>query len=107
MIDLTCPPRRRRNVTGLRRGFINAAAVAADQQALAVFYASANRYQPPNNELVPFNTFAEIVGGTNWVIARRTPNILARYGDDVICLSKKHYKDAERLARLALTEGFD
>ncbi len=59
------------------------------------------------HEPFPFEAFAKIVGGTNWVLARRTQNVVYRYGDDVICLSHKAYKNAERLAWLSLTEGFD
>lgn len=33
--------------------------------------------------------------GKNWVLARRTTNIVARYGSDVVCLSKKQYLQAE------------
>ena len=51
--------------------------------------------------------FAAEVGGHNWVVSRRTPRILAKYGEDVICLSPKRYREAERLALLRRTEGFD
>lgn len=30
--------------------------------------------------------------GRNWVLARRTPSIVRRYGEDVICLSPAKYK---------------
>ena len=30
--------------------------------------------------------------GANWIVARRTPSIVRRYGDDVICLSPARYK---------------
>jgi len=49
----------------------------------------------------PYSTVAEFakqVGGTNWVIGRRTKHIRARYGDDVITLSPKAYEAAERRA---------
>lgn len=46
-------------------------------------------------------------GGKNWVIARRTPNILARYGEDVICLSRKRYKEAERAWRELYGDPYD
>lgn len=62
-----------RNVTGLRRGFTKDVAVAADCAELAAWYATP-RERPTNFEPFPFNTFALIVGGANWVIARRTPN---------------------------------
>lgn len=58
-------------------------------------------------EPFPLDRFAEIVGGSNWVLARRTKRIVERYGEDVICLSPKQYENAERLARLSLTEGYD
>ena len=31
----------------------------------------------------------------NWVLARRTPRIVARYGDDVVCLTAKQLDQAE------------
>lgn len=34
--------------------------------------------------------------GSNWVLARRTPRIMARYGDDVVRLTQSQYKAAER-----------
>lgn len=40
------------------------------------------------------------VGG-NWVIARRTSRIVARYGEDVVCLSQKRYAELEHAWRLA------
>jgi hypothetical protein len=55
----------------------------------------------------PFDEFRQIVGGSNWVIARRSPHIVARYDSDVVCLSQQKYKNAERLARLARTNGYD
>lgn len=55
----------------------------------------------------PFNEFYAIVGGKNWVIARKSACILGKYGKDVICLSPQRYKDAERLARLQRTAGLD
>lgn len=36
-----------------------------------------------------------VLGSRNWVIARRTPRIVARYGEDVLCLSPKAYAKAE------------
>lgn len=62
---------------------------------------------PNRYEDFPFDAFAKIVGGHNWVIARRSPRILARYGSDVVCLTPKQYTEAERVARLSLTEGLD
>lgn len=55
----------------------------------------------------PFEEFARIVGGHNWVVTRRTPRIIATYGEDVICLSRQQHMNAERLAYLAQTDGFD
>ncbi len=59
------------------------------------------------HEPFPFDAFSRIVGGEHWVIAKRTPSIVSRYGDDVVCLSPKRYQDAERLAWLSTTEGYD
>lgn len=36
--------------------------------------------------------------GTPWVIARRTPRIIQRYGADVVCITRKQYHAAERRA---------
>jgi len=47
------------------------------------------------------------VGGENWVLHRRTPRIVERYGPDVICLSQRAYAEAERRARVARMEGYD
>lgn len=47
----------------------------------------------------PFNEFAAIVGGHNWVVARRSPRVVAKYGDDVVCLSPKRYAEVECIAR--------
>jgi hypothetical protein len=46
------------------------------------------------------------IGGTNWMIGPRTRRIVALYGEDVICLSHKSYRNAQRLAHLRRTEGF-
>lgn len=46
-------------------------------------------------------------GGKNLVIARRTPNILARYGEDVICLSRRRYREAERAWRELYGDPYD
>lgn len=44
--------------------------------------------------------FREVVGATAdgqvWVVARRSPRILAKYGEDVVCLSPAKYAAAER-----------
>lgn len=58
-------------------------------------------------EPYPLEAFRRQIGGANWVLARRTPAIVARYGEDVICLSREKYKDAERRAWLLQTEGYD
>jgi hypothetical protein len=50
-------------------------------------------------EPFPFDAFAKIVGGHNWVIARYSQRILDRYGDDVVCLTKRQYAEAAKLAR--------
>jgi hypothetical protein len=54
-----------------------------------------------HQEPFPFDEFAKIVGGHNWVIARRSSRIVARYGEDVVCLSARRYREADRLARLS------
>ena len=33
-------------------------------------------------------------GTRNWVLARRSANMIRRYGDDVVCLSRKQYDAA-------------
>jgi hypothetical protein len=35
-------------------------------------------------------------GGANWVLAKRTANIVRRYGESVICVSKQRYAAVER-----------
>lgn len=47
------------------------------------------------------------IGGPRWVIARRTPRIVEKYGDDVICLTPKQYQEYTRLARVARMKGYD
>ena len=44
------------------------------------------------------------IGGRPWVIARRTPRIIERYGASVICVSPKGYAKAE--ARAIATRGW-
>jgi hypothetical protein len=39
-----------------------------------------------------------VLGGKKWVIARRTPRIVERYGEDVVCVSQQAYKKAEAKA---------
>lgn len=47
------------------------------------------------------------IGGKNWVIARRTPNIVRRYGEDVICVSRKRYAQIEREYRTLYGDPYD
>ena len=42
--------------------------------------------------------------GRNWVIARRSESIIARYGEDVVCLSQSAYDEAQRKAIRAQAE---
>lgn len=46
-------------------------------------------------------------GSANWVLARRTPNILRRYGDDVVCISKKQYAAVEKEWRYLYGDPYD
>ena len=32
-----------------------------------------------------------VLNSHNWVVARRTKRIVAKYGDDVVCISQKRY----------------
>lgn len=44
-------------------------------------------------------TYLEFMRGTlgsNWVIARRTPRILAKYGEDVVCISKQRMRALDK-----------
>lgn len=34
---------------------------------------------------------SEKLGSRNWIIAKRTKNILRRHGNDVVCISDKRY----------------
>jgi hypothetical protein len=38
---------------------------------------------------------SEQLGGRNWVIARRTPRIVDRYGDDVICVTPHQFTETK------------
>lgn len=40
---------------------------------------------------VSFTAFIRERVGANWVLARRTPRIVARYGEDVVALSQQQY----------------
>lgn len=51
-----------------------------------------------NHGCAPVEAFRQEVGGTNWVIAKRTKRIIERYGEDVITLTPHQYKAAERRA---------
>lgn len=42
------------------------------------------------------DVIAQHHGKHPWVLARRTKRIVERYGDDVVCLSQKQYRDYER-----------
>lgn len=42
--------------------------------------------------------------GRPWVIARRTPRIVERYGADVVCVTPKRFDEAERRAALRMGE---
>lgn len=44
-------------------------------------------------------TYLEFVRGqlgTNWVVARRTSRILARYGEDVVCISQQRMRAIDK-----------
>lgn len=41
---------------------------------------------------------ARELGSPKWVIARRTPAIVQRYGEDVVCVTPVQYEAAERRA---------
>jgi hypothetical protein len=45
--------------------------------------------------------------GSNWVLARRTSRIIARYGEDVNCVSHKQMRAVERDWRLAHGREYD
>lgn len=51
--------------------------------------------------------FHEKVGGSNWVLARRTPNIVRRYGENVICISKQRYAAIEKEYRALYGDPYD
>lgn len=61
---------------------------------------------PTTTASYSIDDFHAVIGGTNWTIGRRTRRIVALKGEDVICLSPKAYRNAERLAHLRRTEGF-
>lgn len=46
-------------------------------------------------------------GGRNWVVARRTANIVSRYGEDVICVNKKQMRSAELEWRRLYGDPYD
>ena len=45
--------------------------------------------------------------GSNWVLARRSARIVARYGEDVKCLSKKEYREVEAAYRAQYGDPYD
>jgi hypothetical protein len=48
-----------------------------------------------HTQMTEYPTAPEIaahIGTRNWVVARRTANILTRYGADVVCLSPQQFK---------------
>lgn len=45
--------------------------------------------------------------GHNWVIARRTPNIVARYGEDVVCISKQRMRAIDKEYRALYGDPYD
>lgn len=49
----------------------------------------------------------ERIGSSNWVLARRTPAIEARYGADVVCVSRKLYAAIEREYRTLYGAPYD
>lgn len=47
------------------------------------------------------------IGGSNWVLARRSRHIEARYGKDVICVSKQRYAQIEKEYRVLYGDPYD
>lgn len=45
--------------------------------------------------------------GPNWVIARRTPRIIAKYGEDVICISQKRMASIDKEYRALYGDPYD
>lgn len=45
--------------------------------------------------------------GKNWVIARRTSNIVRRYGEDVKCVSQSRYKEVENQYHAIYGDPYD
>lgn len=45
--------------------------------------------------------------GSNWVVARRTPRIVQRYGEDVCCISPQRYRAAEQKYRAQYGDPYD
>ena len=46
-------------------------------------------------------------GGKNWVLARRTANIVRQYGEDVICISRQRYAAVEKEYRALFGDPYD
>jgi hypothetical protein len=45
--------------------------------------------------------------GSNWVVARRSPRILARYGEDVVCISKQRMRAIDKEYRALYGDPYD
>lgn len=45
--------------------------------------------------------------GSNWVVARRTPRILAKYGEDVFCISQQALRKIDREYRALYGDPYD
>jgi hypothetical protein len=46
-------------------------------------------------------------GGSNWVLARRSPAILRRYGEDVVCVSRQRCAAVEKEYRALYGDPYD
>lgn len=45
--------------------------------------------------------------GGNWVVARRSPRILARYGEDVVCISQQTLRKIDKEYRAMFGDPYD
>lgn len=55
-------------------------------------------------------TYADFIRarlGGNWVIARRSPRVLAKYGEDVICISKQAMRKIDREYRTLFGDPYN
>lgn len=55
-------------------------------------------------------TYLEFVRGklgSNWVVARRTSRILARYGEDVVCVSQQRLRAIDKEYRALYGDPYD